>query len=97
MNPSFDGYEHEVINAAGTTVFRSFPVTVHTVFPYVSTGTARLFDSSTAAGTAASNLVLTVTGGTAAQDNFPRILDAKFRNGLTIATEGTPILTVTLA
>lgn len=91
-----NGYQALRVTAAGTTPHRVGPIVVHTVTPDVSVGTIRIFDSATAAGTTATNLRATITGGTAIQDCFSRIYDVQLKNGLTVAAEGTPIALFTL-
>jgi hypothetical protein len=91
MNPSISGYEWERITALGTAVIRDQACNLHVILPEVSVGTIALYDSATAAGTAAGNLVTTFTGGTAVQDCFPKVLDIQLKNGLTYTAYGTPV------
>lgn len=94
MNPSDNGYQYITIGTIGTAVQRAIPTVLHGVYPEVSVGTVTLYDSATAAGTASSNRIYTFTGGTAAQDCYPRHLDVQCKSGLVSVSLGTPICTL---
>jgi len=96
MNPSNSGYDRFNIGTIGTTVIRAIPSVLHTIVPEVSVGTVTLHDSATAAGTTAANRILTFTGGTAASQNFPIVLDYQCKAGLVYVGLGTPIAVLTL-
>lgn len=96
MNVSDSGFEAIRINAVGTVAYGSTAATLHTINPEVSVGTIRVFDAQTVGGTTAANLRATVTGGTAIQDCFTKLYDIQLRNGLVVASEGTPIATLSV-
>lgn len=90
------GYEWKTIGTIGTVVQRANSAVLHGILPQVSTGTVTLYDSATAAGTAAGNRVFTFTGGTATQDCYPILPDIQLKNGLISVSLGTPICTLLL-
>lgn len=85
------GYNHLSGTAAGTTVVFARSGTFHGItFGLSKTGTIDVYDSATAAGTAAGNLVLSVDNAINA-GNLPSTLavDAGLKNGLTVLQSGT--------
>lgn len=91
MSDVAHGYQYLTIGTIGTVVQRAVPSILHSFTPRVSVGTVTLYDSATAAGTAASNEVFAFTGGTAHADCVPRVLDIQFKKGIVTQQLGTPI------
>lgn len=90
------GYQHYRIlgTAAGTTVIKAEPTVLHAVvIGETKTGTVTFYDSSTAAGTSATNhiFVLQNTAGSVPQSV---LCDAQCKSGLTVVVGGTTDMTV---
>lgn len=95
-NPN-GSFQYIAIGTVGTVVARSVPASIHSFIPEISVGTVTLYDATTAAGTSAANRIYSISGGTAAQDCFPRLLDIQTRYGLVYTSVGTPIGLLTVA
>lgn len=94
--PADNGDQYKIING-GTeiAVVSDTPVTFQKlVIGGTYVGTLAIYDSPTAAGTAAGNLIVTVGLPTT---NLFRSVDyqIKLKNGLTYEATGTPVLTLT--
>jgi hypothetical protein len=83
------------ITGVGTTVLtdRSDAQLIRVVIPGTYVGTVGIFDSATAAGTAAGNLIVSLGLPTT---GIPSSIEvgARTRNGLTYAATGTPVMTL---
>lgn len=91
------GYNHITGTAVGTTtVFAREGVLHSVIIPASKTGTISIYDSATGAGTATTNLVLTVDNAVNA-GNLPTtlVVHSAMKNGLTMVTGGTTDVTVT--
>lgn len=88
------GYKFTNVVAAGTTVLKDMNAVLHSVvLPGTYVGSIEFYDSATAAGTAASNLIYTM--GLPLTNAYKDIqFDAQCRNGLTYVATGTPTVTV---
>lgn len=90
------GNEYKIIVAAGTTVVSNIPVTLKNVaIGGTFIGSVEFYDSATAAGTAATNLLFSVGLPDVYQYRSVE-LDAKARTGLVTVATGTPTLTYTI-
>ena len=85
---------YSTIIAAGTTVLAGGPTTIaRVILPGTYVGTVELYDSPTAAGTAAGNLITSFAIPTL---TTPRSVEigARTRYGLTYVATGTPTMSV---
>lgn len=96
--PSDQGDQYTIISGGTSiTVVSDSPVTFQKlVIGGTYVGTLAIYDSPTAAGTAAGNLITTVPLPTT---NLYRTVDyqIKLKNGLTYEATGTPVLTLTFS
>ena len=85
-----DGYGYTVIGTVGTTVVTNRATTlVRVIMPGTYVGTVGIFDCATAAGTSATNNVITL-GLPATAIAGAIEVGAQLKNGLTYASTGTP-------
>lgn len=94
FQPASGGFNWTAITAAGTSVLTNRSTSlVRVVVPGTYVGTVNVFDSATAAGTSASNQIISLgIPATTVAGNIE--VGAKCSNGLTYAATGTPVLTL---
>ncbi len=93
MQPT-SGYKYTSVIAAGTVVLKNDNARLQAVLiPGTYIGSVELYDSATAAGTAASNLIYNVVLPGLNQ-NYAIPIEAQCRSGLTYVATGTPTVTV---
>ena len=90
------GYNHITGTATGTAVVFAREGVLHSlVIPASKTGTISVYDSATGAGTASTNLILTVDNTlNAAVPPTTLMVHGAMKNGLTVVTTGTTDVTV---
>ena len=95
MSQPIAGDQYTAVSAAGTTVTSNQGATLkRIILPGTFVGSVEWYDSSTAAGTAASNLVYNV--GIPLLNQYKHIeVNAQFKKGITTVATGTPTLTFT--
>ena len=92
MSQPVSSYKPIRFQSPGTTVVSGVPITIHNlVRAAILAGTVDMYDSATAAGTAASNLILSLGTATTMEAGGLQVktLDWETRKGLTIVASGT--------
>jgi len=89
------GHQYFLVGTIGTNVISDSPATLHRVtWSGTFTGTAKLHDSATAAGTSAVSNVITIINPTAQTTIQFLDLGIQCKNGIVCEATGTPVCTV---